>query len=491
MESDRSPIPRDGPGQEVPLMDGQTLQLSMGFPGLPTTRQPRREPERATTAPPRSQPEPDALAPGRVSLQVYTAVSILAGLVAVLWTTMSVPVLPTIDPGLQGTALSGSDGGLLLWVAFGFIGSLRVLPVAGSSGVWTFHFPFIAAAMVLGGPTAGGWVALLATLERRELESQPWYGVLANHSVMALAAVIGGLMVEVIRGAAAGSGVDSGLADLIAIAAGTLTLAVIANGLAGGTIMLRERLSSLSLIDIVVRSLGRMTLAEVGLAWVFVVAFSAVGWWAPLAVAIVVLLVWPSDGVEFIDPLMKLPRLRTFERELDGVLARTRRGLATGGLLLSLDLDGFGEINKVRGKDVGDEVLAEIGRRLHEIIRATDLAGRLGGDEFALFFVGVTDVAIAQRLAERVEFDDSDADGAGRRRRVGRRIHRRPDRPAIARDPRACVLMRWADLTMQEQKRAQKSGESRTGIRFHEYGSATLELPDAPGIARTDDRRAS
>ena len=71
------------------------------------------------------------------------------------------------------TSLAGPSGGLLLWIAFGLIGSLRVLPIPGSSAVWTFHFPFVAAAMVLGGPTAGAWVGFLATLERRELESSP------------------------------------------------------------------------------------------------------------------------------------------------------------------------------------------------------------------------------------------------------------------------------------------------------------------------------
>ncbi len=137
---------------------------------------------------------------------------------ALLWTTLAVPVLPGIDPGLGGTALAGPDGGMLVWIAFGFIGSLRVLPIPGGSGVWTFHLPFIAAAMVLGGPTAGAWVAFLSTIERRELASQPWYGMLANHAVMALAAVMGGLTVLIARGALADAGVEAGLAGLAAIA---------------------------------------------------------------------------------------------------------------------------------------------------------------------------------------------------------------------------------------------------------------------------------
>ena len=38
--------------------------------------------------------------------------------------------------------------------------------------------------MILGGPTAGAWVALLSTIDRRELQSLPWYGTLANHAAI-------------------------------------------------------------------------------------------------------------------------------------------------------------------------------------------------------------------------------------------------------------------------------------------------------------------
>ena len=306
-------------------------------------------------------------------------------------------------PGARETSLAGPEGGLLLWIAFGLIGSLRVLPIPGSAAVWTFHFPFIAAAMVLGGPTAGAWVAFLATLERRELESQPWYGTLANHSVMAFGAVLGGLTVLVVRGALASASVDPGAAGVIAIAAGTLVLAISANAMAAGTIMLRERLAAKALLDILVRSFGRVTLAEIGLASVFAVAYVAVGWWAPAALAGVVLLVWPADGFDGIDPMMQLPRTRQFHRELDAVLDRSRRGTAPGGLLLMLDLVGFGQINRDVGHDSADEVLEEIGRRLRALVRRTDLIGRIGGDEIAIFFTGIVSRATADDLARRIE----------------------------------------------------------------------------------------
>ncbi|MCP2327234.1 diguanylate cyclase (GGDEF)-like protein [Hamadaea flava] len=71
-----------------------------------------------------------------------------------------------------------------------------------------------------------------------------------------------------------------------------------------------------------------------------------------------------------------------------------RRGLlrtlfedAVGGppcTLLAIDLDGFKNVNDMRGHDVGDDVLVEVGQRLRLNLRPGDVAARLGGDEFAV-----------------------------------------------------------------------------------------------------------
>jgi len=289
--------------------------------------------------------------------------------------------------------------------------------------------------------------------------------------------VIGGLSVLVVHGALLATGFGPGTASVVGIAIGTLVLALVTNGMGAATIMLREHLAPIALLDILIRSFGRMTLAEIGLACVFTVAYVAVGWWAPAALAIVILLIWPGEGFEGIDPLMRLPRHRQFRRELESALGRTRRGLAPGGLLLMLDLDGFGVINKELGMHVGDETLAEIGDRLRALVRTTDLVGRLGGDELAMFYRGDTDGAGARRMAEKVEqaIRRPIPTSAGTMRvgvSIGALIV--PQAPDI---PSGATLLIWADREMQVQKRLQKAGRARSGIRFHPYGSRDAAPP--------------
>jgi diguanylate cyclase (GGDEF)-like protein/PAS domain S-box-containing protein len=68
--------------------------------------------------------------------------------------------------------------------------------------------------------------------------------------------------------------------------------------------------------------------------------------------------------------------------------------------LLVLDLDGFKAVNDVAGHEAGDQLLVEMARRLHTVVREDDLVARLGGDEFAVLVTG--SLAEAEDVAQRV-----------------------------------------------------------------------------------------
>ena len=71
------------------------------------------------------------------------------------------------------------------------------------------------------------------------------------------------------------------------------------------------------------------------------------------------------------------------------------------GALLMLDLDHFKKVNDSLGHLVGDEVLAEVGRRLKDMVRGRDLAARVGGEEFVVV-LSHADAAKAANVAERL-----------------------------------------------------------------------------------------
>jgi len=86
-----------------------------------------------------------------------------------------------------------------------------------------------------------------------------------------------------------------------------------------------------------------------------------------------------------IDQLMELyaPALfgRTLEREV-GLVVREHTSPGLG--LVLLDLDDFGNFNKLNGKKAGDEVLKTTGKTINNAVRETDLAFREGGEELAI-----------------------------------------------------------------------------------------------------------
>src|SRR5690606_7729660 len=70
--------------------------------------------------------------------------------------------------------------------------------------------------------------------------------------------------------------------------------------------------------------------------------------------------------------------------------------------VLCLDLDRFKHVNDSLGHAAGDRLLVETARRLEGCVRPADTVARLGGDEFTILLEGLTDVAEALAVAERI-----------------------------------------------------------------------------------------
>ncbi|GLY27603.1 EAL domain-containing protein [Kineosporia sp. NBRC 101731] len=127
--------------------------------------------------------------------------------------------------------------------------------------------------------------------------------------------------------------------------------------------------------------------------------------------------------------------------------------------VLFIDLDRFKAVNDTLGHSAGDELLAEVARRLGECIRESDTVARLGGDEFAVLMEGTRGPGAALRAAERIT-----AALAQPVRLSGRDLfvsaslgvaHGDPAQPGTG------ELLRQADLAMY---RAKKTGSRRAVV---------------------------
>jgi diguanylate cyclase (GGDEF)-like protein/PAS domain S-box-containing protein len=87
-------------------------------------------------------------------------------------------------------------------------------------------------------------------------------------------------------------------------------------------------------------------------------------------------------------------------RRLMNDLLEYRRSPGQPGSLLVIDLHGLDEINDSHGRETGDAVLIEVGRRIRALLRDGDVPARLGGDEFAV--LTPDSAVLAYALATRI-----------------------------------------------------------------------------------------
>jgi hypothetical protein len=228
------------------------------------------------------------------ALKAYIAGLVSVSAIALVATSLVIPVDGCIAPGAatplclvpEGISpLAGEIAGIAFWTLLTLVMSALPVQLPNGTSVSVATAPIVAA-MLLGGPTAAGWVAVLGATEMRELRGQvPWYGTLVNHAGIALPAILGGLVLQGIQGVV---GPGEGFLGVLLAFLGAIVGATVVFALnllfASTTIALRtgERLS------MVIRSGAQLywnlaTLAP--LAWLMQQMY-LVAWWASLLFAL-------------------------------------------------------------------------------------------------------------------------------------------------------------------------------------------------------------
>jgi len=82
--------------------------------------------------------------------------------------------------------------------------------------------------------------------------------------------------------------------------------------------------------------------------------------------------------------------------------------------LLFIDVDDFKSVNDTLGHEVGDQVLAEVARRLSVVARRSDTVARFGGDEFVMLCARLRNGDDLRMIADRIirALDEPITDGS-------------------------------------------------------------------------------
>ena len=107
------------------------------------------------------------------------------------------------------------------------------------------------------------------------------------------------------------------------------------------------------------------------------------------------------DFLAYHDPLTGLINRYNLENRLDQALLSAHRDDLRIAVMF-IDMDRFKTINDSLGHHVGDKLLIEVGRRLRDCVRESDIVARLGGDEFVVVLTRIADDRDAAILADKI-----------------------------------------------------------------------------------------
>jgi putative nucleotidyltransferase with HDIG domain len=206
-----------------------------------------------------------------IALAAATVLIPPTSLIAIRWETAA-PAEPTTSELLAGVAF---------WILITIVASALPVRMPRGTQVAVSITPIIAA-LTLGGPAIGGWVAAIGTTEMRELRGRiPWYGSLANHAGIVLPAVIAG----VVQWQIARISPSSLPVSLSAVFMAGLLYLLLNVALASMLASLRTGQDPRAVFESTLKAVGFNSVALTPLAWLMAQAY-LLAWWAAVLFAL-------------------------------------------------------------------------------------------------------------------------------------------------------------------------------------------------------------
>jgi diguanylate cyclase (GGDEF)-like protein len=174
------------------------------------------------------------------------------------------------------------------------------------------------------------------------------------------------------------------------------------------------------------------------------------------------------------DPLTDLPNRHLVLDRAEQILARARR-LDVPVTALSVDIDGFKQVNDRYGHQVGDEILRQVGARLKTTLRDNDTVGRIGADEFVMlvdsFGLDAAPELVAQRILDVLRQPIQLAAGDHAPLCLTASVGIATGRAAYAED-----LLQDADLALHKAKAAGRNGYVQFESAMHTAAQDRIHL---------------
>lgn len=280
----------------------------------------------------------------------------------------------------------------------------RIVVQLGPRSWYTASTPVVVLAGLLGGPLVGAAAGVATQVVRAEAV---WRRRLAEGGVAAIQGLAAGVV---------GLAAWDGSQGATLVATGALAAAVAVNSV-GRILIMRERRAA-PLGRIFARGLGVDCLELLLLAPVLAVLLLT-SESAPVLVVLVLTALLAGLAIARRsrettvaalateqanarrDQLTGAPNRRAFEEAMAAEHARVVRGALPAGLYL-IDIDLFKSINDRFGHRIGDQVLVEVARRLHEGLRPSDVVARWGGEEITVLAPGVRSRRQLEQVGERI-----------------------------------------------------------------------------------------